>query len=133
MCTVFADLSAAISLSTTAFAVTDPQEAQFVRSQIAFYASTPSYRGVMELHGWEETAERLQGMARRGEWPAMGGLITEEMLEAFAVVCEPEVLGSALLERYQGLVDRLALYLPYVPGQRDPMWSSLVRSLRAIV
>ena len=121
----------AISLSTTAFAVTDPQEAEIVRSQIAFYASTPSYRGVMELHGWEETAEQLQGMARRREWPAMGELITAEMLETFAVVCEPEELGSALLARYQGLVDRLALYLPYVPGQRDPMWSSLVRSIRA--
>jgi probable F420-dependent oxidoreductase len=121
----------AISLSTTAFAVTDPQEAEFVRSQIAFYASTPSYRGVMELHGWGETAEQLQGMARRGEWPAMGGRITQEMLKAFAVVCEPEELGSALIERYQGLVDRLALYLPYVPGQRDPVWSSLVRSVRA--
>ena len=120
----------AISLSTTAFAVTDPQEAQLVRGQIAFYASTPSYRGVMELHGWGETAEQLQGMARQGEWDRLGEWITEEMLEAFAVVCEPEELGPALLERYQGLVDRLALYLPYVPGQRDLVWSSLVRSLR---
>ena len=83
------------------------------------------------MHGWGETAEQLQGMARRGEWPALGEQITPEMLEAFAVVCEPEGLGSALLERYQGLVDRLALYLPYVPGQRDPVWSSLVRSLQA--
>ncbi len=123
----------AISLSTTAFAVTDPQEAEFVRSQIAFYASTPSYRGVMELHGWGETAEQLRGIARQGEWDRLGEWITEEMLEAFAVVCEPEELGPALQERYQGLVDRLALYLPYVPGQRDPMWSSLVRSLRSIV
>jgi probable F420-dependent oxidoreductase len=120
----------AITLSTAAFAVTDPLEAEFVRSQIAFYASTPSYRGVMELHGWGETAEQLQGMARRGEWDTMGERITQEMLEAFAVVCEPDELGPALLERYQGLVDRLALYLPYVPGQRDPVWSSLVRSLR---
>jgi hypothetical protein len=53
------------------------------------------------------------------------------MLEAFAVVCEPDELGSALLERYRGLVDRLALYLPYAPSQRDPMWSNLVRSIRA--
>ena len=121
----------AISLSTTAFAVTDPKEAEIVRSQIAFYASTPSYRGVMELHGWGETAEQLQGMARRGEWAAMGERITQEMLEAYAVVCEPDELGSALLERYRGLVDRLALYLPYVPSQRDPMWTRLVRSLRA--
>jgi len=121
----------AISLSTTAFAVTDPQEAELVRGQIAFYASTPSYRGVMELHGWGETADQLQGMARRGECDLLGERITQEMLEAFAVVCEPEELGPALLERYQGLVDRLALYLPYVPGQRDPVWSSLVRSLQA--
>ena len=35
------------SLSVTAFAVTSPEEDLFVRSQIAFYASTPSYRAVM--------------------------------------------------------------------------------------
>jgi probable F420-dependent oxidoreductase len=121
----------AISLSTTAFAVTDSQEAEVIRNQIAFYASTPSYRGVMELHGWGEAAEQLQGMARRGEWAGMGERITQEMLEAFAVVCEPEELGLALQERYKGLVDRLALYLPYVPGRRDPVWGRLIHSLRA--
>jgi probable F420-dependent oxidoreductase len=120
----------AVTLSTTAFAATDPREAEFVRRQIAFYASTPTYRPVMELHGWGEVADRLQGMARRGEWAALGGPISPEMLEAFAVVCEPDQLGAALRARYQGLVDRLSLYLPYVAGERETMWQGLVRSFR---
>ena len=121
---------AEVSLSTTAFAVTSPGEAEFVRSQIAFYASTPSYRPVMELHGWGDTADQLQGLARRGEWAGMGELITEEMLETFAVICKPKELGTALRERYQGLVDRLALYLPFLPGQRDEAWSELVQNFK---
>ncbi|MEK6588081.1 MAG: LLM class flavin-dependent oxidoreductase, partial [Chloroflexota bacterium] len=121
---------AEVSLSTTAFAVTSPEEAEFVRSQIAFYASTPSYRPVMELHGWGDTADQLQGLARRGEWAGMGALITEEMLETFAVICKPKALGTALRERYQGLVDRLALYLPFLPGQRDEAWSELVQNIK---
>ena len=121
---------AEVSLSTTAFAVTSPEEADLVRSQIAFYASTPSYRPVMDLHGWGETADQLQGLARRAEWARMGALITQEMLETFAVVCEPEQLGQALRARYQGLVDRLALYLPYIPGQRDQAWTELAKTIR---
>lgn len=121
----------AVSLSTTAFAVTSEAEAAAVRPQIAFYASTPSYRTVMELHGWEETADRLSGMARRGEWGEMGDQIGDEMLETFAVVCEPGELGSALMSRYDGLVDRLALYLPYSPGLVDTFWSGLIGQIGA--
>ncbi len=73
----------AIKISTTAFAVTSPEEDLFVRSQVAFYASTPSYRPVMALHGWEEIAERLSGHAARGEWGEMPGLVSDEMLAAF--------------------------------------------------
>jgi probable F420-dependent oxidoreductase len=118
-----------ISLSTTVLAVSSDSEREFARSQIAFYASTPSYRAVMELHGWGETADRLQGLARRGSWGEMGNEINDEMLDAFAVVSEPEELGTAVRDRYAGLVDRLALYVPYVPGQRDEQWKMLVTQL----
>jgi alkanesulfonate monooxygenase SsuD/methylene tetrahydromethanopterin reductase-like flavin-dependent oxidoreductase (luciferase family) len=69
-----------VSLIVSAFTATDPEQAEQVRSQIAFYASTPSYRPVMALHGWGEIADELQGLARRGEWSAMGGRISQEML-----------------------------------------------------
>lgn len=120
-----------IQLSTTVFTVGSDTEAELVRSQIAFYASTPSYRPVMELHGWEDTADRLQSMARRGEWDQMGHVIDDQMLDTFALVCDRSELGRALVERYAGLVDRLALYRPYSPGTDDRMWSELVAQIRA--
>ncbi len=120
-----------IHLSTAAFTVTRPEESDFVRSQIAFYASTPTYRPVMELHGWGEAAEQLQGLARKGAWQEMAEQIDDEMLDAFAVVCEPNELPKMLTERYAGLVDRLALYMPYIPGQRDEEWSELINGVQA--
>ena len=60
------------------------------REQIAFYGSTPGYHGVLRLHGWEEVGTELNQLSRRGEWVAMGELITDEMLETFAVVAPPD-------------------------------------------
>src|SRR5450631_4820338 len=61
-----------------------------VKQQIAFYGSTPAYRGVLELHGWGDLQEELNAASKRGEWKEMGDLITDDILEAFAVVAEPE-------------------------------------------
>ena len=113
-------------VSISAFVVTSPQENLFVRAQIAFYASTPSYRAVMSLHGWEEIAVRLSALAGRGEWGEMPDLINDEMLNAFAVIADPTDLPAALAERYQGIADHLALYLPFIPGERDGFWRALL-------
>lgn len=121
-----------ILVSTTAFAVTSPEEEAFVRMQIAFYASTPSYRKVMEFHGWAEVAEQLSGLASRGRWGEMPGLIQPEMLASFAVVTTSEALPEKLAERYQGLADRLGLYLPLVPGERDVFWQRFIAGMRAM-
>ncbi len=120
----------AVSLSVTALVVTDPASEAFVRSQIAFYASTPNYRPVLALHGWEQEAEQLSELARRQSWDEMPGLIHDEMLQTFAVVAPADGLGEALLRRYDGLVDRLTLYLPFKPGEADPLWRQLAQDLR---
>ena len=88
-----------------------------MRAQISFYASTPTYRTVLEAHGWEEVGERLGTMAREKKWREMPALITDEMLAAFAVEAAPDEIGAALRERYEGLIDRVALYIPFVPGE----------------
>jgi probable F420-dependent oxidoreductase len=118
-----------IKISTSAFVVTSAEEETFVRAQIAFYASTPSYRAVMELYGWEGIASQLSGLAARGAWADMAGLINNEMLQEFAVIASPADLRSALLERYQGLVDRLGLYIPFKPGERDDFWKYLLQGI----
>lgn len=122
-----------ISLAVTVFTVTGetPQEVEearaFVRRQIAFYASTPPYRRVLALHGWEETARRLSEMARAGEWEGMPGEITDEMVETFALVAPLDRLGAALRERYEGLVDRVAFYRPPRPLTDTAFWERTVR------
>ena len=115
-----------IKISTTAFVVTTPEEDLFVRAQIAFYASTPSYRRVMALHDWEDTAQELSALASRGRWGEMPTLIDDNMLNTFAIVTEVSEMRSALLDRYGELVDRLGLYMPFVPGERDGFWRTFL-------
>jgi len=118
----------AVRVSVTALIATTPQEQDFIRQQISFYASTPSYRRVMALHGWEATAEQLSGLAARGSWGEMPALIDDEMLGTFAVLSTPEDLADRLQARYEGLADRLGVYLPFVPGERDGFWRSLLKA-----
>jgi probable F420-dependent oxidoreductase len=119
-----------LKLSVTAFVVTSPEEDFFVRSQIAFYASTPSYRAVMDLHGWGEVAERLSGLVRQGKWADLPGQVSDEMLSEFAVVAASEDLADCLQARYAGLADRLGLYVPFQPGQRDEFWRGLTGKMK---
>jgi len=126
-----------VSLATSAFVIAAENEEkateqrESIRSQISFYASTPTYRTVLEAHGWEEVGERLGTMAREKKWREMPALITDEMVAAFAVEAVPDEIGPALRERYEGLIDRVALYLPFVPGERDEFWQTVVESTTA--
>jgi probable F420-dependent oxidoreductase len=117
-----------LTLSVQAFVVTNPEERALTKAQISFYASTPSYRPVMALHGWESQAEQLSKLASRGLWQDMPEMIDDVMLETFAVVAPPSELSAALHERYNHLADRLNLYLPFYPGERGNFWRSLVAS-----
>lgn len=118
-------------LCVTAFVVTSPEEQNFVRAQIAFYASTPSYRQVMAHHGWEGVAQELSALASRREWAGMPALINDEMVATFSVESHPRQLAEKLNARYGGWADRLSLYLPYTPGDRDDFWRNLIEGIRA--
>ncbi len=125
-----------IKLATAVFVITGESEEQIaeqreaMRSQTAFYASTPTYRTVLEAHGWGEVGDTLSGLAREKKWREMPGHITDEMLSAFAVEAAPDEVGEALREKYDGLVDRVALYIPFAPGERDDFWHGIIKSVR---
>jgi probable F420-dependent oxidoreductase len=132
-----ADRSAdGVELATSVFVVSGEngeettRQRESVRAQISFYASTPTYRTVLEAHGWEGVGEKLGGMAREKKWREMPSLITDEMLAAFVVEAAPDELGPALTERYDGLIDRIALYVPFVPGERDGFWRTVLGGVR---
>jgi probable F420-dependent oxidoreductase len=125
-----------VTLATSAFVISSEKEAEAkeqresVRAQISFYASTPTYRTVLEAHGWEEVGEQLGKLARDKRWDEMPGLVTDEMLGAFAVEATPDELGATLRERYTGLINRVTLYIPFVPDERDAFWQTVVESVR---
>jgi len=114
-----------VAVALSAFIATTPEEMNFARMQISFYASTPSYRPVMDLHGWSGIAEQLSIHAAKGEWAEMPMLITDEMLNEFCLVTEEDKLASELKKRYDGIADRLTLYTPFVPGEKDEWWKKL--------
>jgi probable F420-dependent oxidoreductase len=120
-----------VSVSITAFIATTPEEMNFARAQVSFYASTPSYRPVMDLHGWTCVAEKLSAYAAKGEWAEMPMLITDEMLNEFCLVTEEGKLADELKKRYGGIADRLAIYTPFIPGEKDGWWRDLAKSFNA--
>lgn len=99
------------------------------RQQIAFYGSTPAYKGVLELHGWGGLQEELNVLSKRGDWAKMGTLIDDEVLDAFAVVGEPEQIAPELSKRYGDVIQRISFYAPYAS---DPdRWASVMTALKA--
>lgn len=119
-----------VSVSLSAFVATSEVEANYARMQLSFYASTPSYRRVMTHHGWDEAAEKLTNHAAKGEWAEMPMLITDEMLEEFVTFADsPAALPAALKKRYEGIVDRITVYTPFVPGEKDDFWREMVANV----
>jgi hypothetical protein len=84
---------------------------------------------VLELHGWGDLQDDLNRLSKQGEWVAMGDLITDDILDAFAVVAAPEDIPKALLARYGDLVDRVSFYAPY---RSDPeRWTQILAAFKA--
>ena len=107
------------------------ENAEAVRQQIAFYASTKTYEPVLAAHGWEGIAPELHQRSLDGDWTAMARLISDEMLDAIAVSGTYESVGTKLRERYAGLVDRIALYQPYESLVDESRCAPLVRQVKA--
>jgi probable F420-dependent oxidoreductase len=99
------------------------------KDQIAFYASTPAYRAVLDLHGWGELQPELTRLSKEGRWSEMGDAIDDELLHAFAVVGGPAEVGKGLRKRWGPVASRLTLYATYPV---DPaLWPEVVDAVRS--
>jgi probable F420-dependent oxidoreductase len=113
-----------------------PEVREAVRQRVAFYASTPSYRGLLALHGREHAGERLSRLAVAGRWPEMAAEVDDELLDAVAVSAPLDGLADALAERVQGHAERV---MPLLPFRLEPdggvadagRWERLVAALRS--
>ncbi len=99
-----------------------------VRTQLAFYGTTPAYLPVFELHGYGELHPELRRLARQDRWDDMGALIDDELLETIAVVGEPDRIASMVRARLDGISDSVSLVNNRAP---DPQhFAEVVADLR---
>ena len=99
-----------------------------VTQQIAFYGSTPAYRVVLETHGWGELQPELNRLSKRGKWTEMGALVTDDILEAIAVVAPMNEIADKVRVRCAAHADRVSLTTLWLP---DPAaWGEVTRALR---
>jgi probable F420-dependent oxidoreductase len=127
-----------IAVSYLGFVATGRTEEELVRAtrsvreQLAFYGSTPAYRGVLDLYGWGDLHTELNTRARSDDpdrFRRMGDLIDDQILAEFAVVAEPGAVAKEILARFSGVVDRFTFDTPY---PTDPeLWVPIVAELRA--
>lgn len=106
-----------------------------VRGQIAFYGSTKNYVPVLAQHGFEHVSPRLNDAIKAGDHDGAASLVTDEMLDHYAVVCAWDELSDRIVDRYAGLADRVVMYFAYADWRRDRTtlgrWSEVARDVIA--
>jgi len=121
-------------ISYSNFVVTGRDEAEFAASKkatqerIAFYGSTPAYKGVLDSIGVGELQGELNSMSKQGRWKEMGTLITDDILAKFAVVGEPALVAREMLARYGRFTDRTSASFPVSDAQQR---GAIIEALRA--
>ena len=98
-----------------------------IRQQIAFYASTRTYEPVLATHGWQDLAPQLHRKSVEGDWAGMAELVSDEMVDTYAVTGTWETIGARIRERYTGLLDRTSFYQPDQPGLDDPRLPRVIK------
>ncbi|WP_395690822.1 TIGR03617 family F420-dependent LLM class oxidoreductase [Nocardioides sp.] len=100
-----------------------------VRGLLAFYGSTPAYRPVLDVEGWADVQPELNRLSKQGDWAAMFGLVTDEMLETLAVRGTPEECAAEIRRRFGDVAERVCAYFPGYDAPLDQV-SALADALR---
>ena len=97
---------------------------------MALYASTPEYEKILKMHGWNVDLSQFIELSRQGRWKDMGKLVTDNMLESYAVVALPADLPGALHKRFGGLVNRMQIDETWFDGLTDDDVQQLVTAIK---
>ena len=122
------DFSISVMTATGLSEETYKKAIQACKSGIAFYASTPAYKGVLEAHGYGDLQGRLNLLSKEGKWGEMTSLIDDELLNTVAVVAEtPEEVAKEIKKRYSDHGDRIT---PAFYSGEEGLASRVISALR---
>jgi probable F420-dependent oxidoreductase len=74
------------------------------RARIAFYASTPGYFAAFEHLGLADLANEAKLLSRAQNWEELPKLISDKILDQFAVIGTYDQIGRKLIERFGRVV-----------------------------
>jgi probable F420-dependent oxidoreductase len=118
------------------FIATGPNEAEVrkqlekLRYRVAFYGSTPAYRGVFELHGVGDLGQKLQNATREGAWDRMAAMVPDDVLDLFVARATYDDLPAAIEKRFGGIVDTVTL--EFLPGDSAETRQRVIKEIQAI-
>jgi hypothetical protein len=118
------------------FVATGPDEAavklqvEKLRYRVAFYGSTPAYRGVFEVHGVGDLGAKLHEASRRGAWADMAAMVPDDVLELFMARATYDKLPDAIAERFGGQADSVSV--EFLPGDDAPTRRRVIDGIHAI-
>jgi probable F420-dependent oxidoreductase len=127
---------AAFEVAGGGFIATGPDEAavreatEKLRYRVAFYGSTPAYRGVLELHGLGDLGVRLNELARAGKWGEMAALVSDDVLDLFCARAPYEGLAEGVARRFRGLTDSVTL--EFLPGDAASVRRRVIEDIQGI-
>ncbi|HUR51374.1 MAG TPA: TIGR03617 family F420-dependent LLM class oxidoreductase [Mycobacteriales bacterium] len=114
--TMLADVPAdfpVIGQAVVAVVDDDPTPARTaVRSLVGFYASTPAYRRVLDVHGWGDLQTDLRELTRAGRWSDLPGAVPDEVVDEVALIGTASEVARGLRERFPRS-ERVALSTPH--------------------
>ena len=104
------------------------------KTTISFYGATPNYAFQFDDLGHVGLRDKLRDCLRSGDRERAQTLITEEILDQFAVVARWDELADRMIARYKGIAQRLVIYLASHWRAVDPMvlerWGEVARAVR---
>jgi probable F420-dependent oxidoreductase len=97
---------------------------------LSFYASTPAYRPVLEVEGWEDLQPEFNALSKSGRWAEMPARIDDSMLTTLAAVGSPAEVAADIVNRFGGLAERVGFTTPFPVA--DDTLCELVDELRRV-
>ncbi len=104
--------------------------AEKLRYRVAFYGSTPAYRGVFDIHGLSDLGVKLHEASRKGQWAEMAGMVLADVLDLFAVRATYDKLADAVADRFGGIAD--AVSVDFLPEDDEKTRRKVIDGLKRI-
>lgn len=101
------------------------------RARIAFYASTPAYIGAFEHLGLQDLANEAKHLSRAQDWEALPKLISDDILDQFAVIGTYDKVGKKLVERFGKVVTNSEFSIPVRNESEREALAGLVKDIHS--